>query len=35
MNNIIFTFLIKKLQMVEVIMVKLKKHYDFIGDGDL
>ena len=35
MDNIIFTFLVKQSQMVEAIMVKLKKHYDLTGGRDL
>ena len=35
MDDIIFTFLIKWLRMVEVIMAKLKKRYNFTGGGDL
>ena len=35
MDDIIFTFLIKRLQMVEVLVVKLKKYYNFTGGGDL
>ena len=35
MDNIIFTFLIKRLQMGKVIMAKLKKRYNLTGGGDL
>ena len=35
MDNIIFTFLIKRLRMVEVIMVELKKYYNLIGGENL
>ena len=34
-DNIVFTFLIERLRMVEVIMVKLKKYYNFTGGKDL
>ena len=30
-----FTFFVKRLQILEVIMVELKKHYDLTGGGDL
>ena len=35
MNNIVFTFLVEWLRMVEVIMAELKKYYNFMGGGDL
>ena len=34
-NDIIFAFLIKRLQMVEVIMAELKKRYNLTGGGNL
>ena len=34
-DNIIFIFLVKRLRMVEIIMVKLKKRYDLTGGRDL
>ena len=35
MDNIIFTFLIKQLRIMEVIIAKLKKHYNLTGGKDL
>ena len=35
MDDIVFTFLIKRSQMVEVIMAELKKRYNLTGGGDL
>ena len=35
MNNIVFTFLVKRLRMVKAVMVKLKKRYNLTGGGDL
>ena len=35
MHDIVFIFLVEWLRMVEVIVVKLKKCYDFMGGGDL
>ena len=35
MDDIIFTFLIKRLRIMEAIMVKLKKRYNLIGGKDL
>ena len=35
MDNIVFTFFVKRSQMVEVIMAKLKKRYNFTGGEDL
>ena len=35
MDNIVFTFLVKQLRMVEAIMAELKKYYNFTGGGDL
>ena len=34
-DNIVFVFLIERLRMVEAIMVKLKKCYNFTGGKDL
>ena len=34
-DNIVFTFLVKRLRMVEAIVVKLKKRYNLMGDKDL
>ena len=35
MDNIIFTFLVERSRMVEVIMAELKKHYNLTGGGNL
>ena len=35
MDNIVFTFLIKRSRMVEVIMAELKKRYNLISGKDL
>ena len=35
MDNIMFTFLIKRLRMVKAIMAELKKHYNLTGGGNL
>ena len=34
-DNIIFAFLVERLQMVEAIAVELKKRYNLTGGGDL
>ena len=34
-NNIVFTFLIKRLRMVKAIMAELKKRYNLTGGKDL
>ena len=35
MDNIIFTFLVKRLRMVEIIIIELKKYYNLTGGKDL
>ena len=35
MDNIVFTFLIERSQMVEAIVAKLKKRYNLTGGGNL
>ena len=35
MDDIIFTFLVKRLRIVEAIMAELKKRYNLTGGGDL
>ena len=35
MDNIVFTFLVKRLQMVEVIIAELKKYYNLTSGKDL
>ena len=35
MNNIVFTFLIKRSQIMEAIIAKLKKRYNLTGGKDL
>ena len=35
MDNIVFTFLVERLRMVEVIMAELKKRYNLTSGGDL
>ena len=34
-NNIVFTFLIKRSRMVEAIIIELKKYYNLTGSEDL
>ena len=35
MDDIVFTFLIERSRMVEVIMAELKKRYNLTGGGNL
>ena len=35
MDDIVFAFLVKRLRIVEVLMVELKKRYNLTGGGDL
>ena len=35
MDNIVFTFLVERSQIIKAIMVKLKKRYNLTGGGDL